>query len=156
MNASTSASPGRWLQLMLTKTLPYLFFGGLIVSCATFSKPVVASCEKEIISYEQRDDTTKSVLVKQTMVSDTTANLVSGTISSRKGTPIKNAIIEFKQENRQFSDTTNESGEFKIFENSFHGFWKMFVAHQQYRCLEVDSVKVGGGQVLIIKLNEQY
>ena len=89
------------------------------------------------------------------MVFDTTANLVSGTILSRKGIPIQNAIVELKQESRQYTDTTNEAGEFQIFKNNFQGIWTMIISHQSYRCLEVDSVKVGGGQILLIKVSER-
>jgi hypothetical protein len=113
-------------------------------------------CERVTLSFDNQHDESK-VVFNGAVVFDTTANRVNGKVLDRSSSsPLANAIILLKQDNRTYADTTDSDGIFSVFEDDFTGTWSMSATHSQYNCLIIDSIMVGGGQDLTLKLKRLF
>lgn len=133
-----------------------------LFGCILFVNVILCSCllggrksnqfETAKVPYIGTGDTTAVVFLGR-VVFDTTASRVAGRVLDRNTyLPIENAAVILRQGNREFRDTTDTDGNFAVFKDGFEGVWRMNVAHREYTCLQIDSVSIGGGQTLRIKL----
>ncbi len=132
------------------------FFLFLLLSC-NVTKPKIVTrehgeCNITTLNFDNEKNDTSRLKFINSVVFDTTANLVHGQITDRLLRPIQNCDVTLFNSEQKFTLLTNNNGEFEIFKNFLGGSWNILVKHQNYICLYVINVVQTGGQWFLIKL----
>ena len=123
----------------------------ILLSCFACVGEPGNECEE--ISYSQSSD---NFSIVSRFVFDTSASLFRATVTDyATSAPIMNARLLFEKDQVQKEITTVTSGEAEIFEDGFSGIWQLTVTHDDYRCLIVNDVEIGGGQLVNITLKHK-
>jgi hypothetical protein len=112
-------------------------------------------CDELYLYSDNKKNDTNKVQIIGTGVFDTTANMLNGVIvDSLTNKPIVGAKVYIWNGHKNYSDSSDSSGNFKFFKNGFDGIWQMSIYYSDYKCLVIENINIGGFISLKIKLHK--
>lgn len=125
------------------QSLPILkisYFLLLMISC-NVDHPAANACE----TIRAAEPNVKFAS-EQKFVFDTTANVFRcRVVDSLTKAPVSEVKLQFIQGNQKIEFYTDSTGEAGVFRDNFRGLWELNIEHDQYKCLKIIDIKIGGG-----------
>lgn len=143
------------------KLIILLFCVYVICTCSCYEAKQIRknnNCDSTVLNTDNKFNDTSKIIYIKGAIFDTLACMINGLVIDHKTyTPIKNADIIFQSSDTILKGSTNEMGEFQIFNNEICGNkeWDLLINHLEYQCSLIKYKQYNGGQWIEIKLKKR-